>query len=100
VNAAPLQSAGTDATDRTDPTGLVVYSTTWCGYCHVLKRQLNEAGIRFTEVNIEENPGAAEFIMSVNGGNQTVPTVLFGDGSTLTNPRLAQVRARLEDISR
>jgi mycoredoxin len=33
--------------------------------------------------------------MSVNGGNQTVPTLLFHDGSAATNPTLAQVRARL-----
>ena len=33
--------------------------------------------------------------MSVNGGNQTVPTLLFPDGSAATNPTLAQVRARL-----
>ena len=74
---------------------LVVYSTTWCGYCRTLKRQLSDEGIAFTEVNIEETPGAAEFVMSKNGGNQTVPTVLFPDGSTLTNPRLSAVVARL-----
>jgi mycoredoxin len=80
-------------------TPLVVYSTTWCGYCRTLKRQLADEGIAFTEVNIEETPGAAEFVMSKNGGNQTVPTVLFPDGSTLTNPRLSEVVARLAPAS-
>ena len=78
------------------PAPLVVYSTTWCGYCRTLKRQLADEGIAFTEVNIEETPGAAEFVMDVNRGNQTVPTVLFPDGSTLTNPRLSAVLAQLE----
>ena len=77
------------------PTEIVMYSTTWCGYCRQLKRQLVEHGIAFQEVNIEQTPGAAEFVMSANGGDQTVPTVLFPDGSTLTNPSLAQVRAQL-----
>jgi len=33
--------------------------------------------------------------MSANGGNQTVPTVVFPDGSALTNPSLGQIKARL-----
>lgn len=78
---------------------IVMYSTTWCGYCRQLKRQLAEEGIAFSEVNIEKTPGAADFVMSVNGGDRTVPTVLFPDGSTLTNPSLAQVRERLDGVA-
>ena len=37
--------------------------------------------------------------MSVNGGNQTVPTVRFDDGSALTNPTIVQVKAHLEGIA-
>ena len=77
------------------PTPLVIFSTTWCGYCRTLKRQLVDEGIAFTEVNIDETPGAAEFVMGINRGDQTVPTVLFPDGSTLTNPRLSAVIAQL-----
>ncbi len=78
---------------------VTMYTTTWCGYCRQLKRQLDEQGIDYTEVNIEQTPGAAEFVMSVNGGNQTVPTLLFPDGSTLTNPSFAQVRTQLDGIA-
>ena len=78
-----------------NPTELTMYSTTWCGYCRTLKRQLTDEGIPYTEVDIAETPGAADFVMTVNGGNQTVPTLLFPDGSTLTNPRLSDVRAHL-----
>ena len=38
--------------------------------------------------------------MSVNGGNQTVPTVVFPDGTALTNPSAAQVKARLAATAR
>ena len=47
------------------------------------------------EVDIEADPAAAEFVMSVNGGNQTVPTVKFADGSALTNPDIREVKAKL-----
>ena len=73
---------------------ITMYSTTWCGYCRRLKTQLDSAGIGYTEVNIEEHPDAASLVESLNGGNQTVPTVVFPDGSAATNPSLAQVRAR------
>ena len=74
---------------------VTMYTTPWCGYCQRLKAQLTREGIAFTEVDIEQHPEAADFVMSVNGGNQTVPTVVFPDGSALTNPSAAQVRARL-----
>jgi mycoredoxin len=74
---------------------LTMYSTSWCGYCHRLSRQLDREGIGYTVVDIETDPGAAEFVMSVNGGNQTVPTVRFPDGSALTNPSIVEVKQRL-----
>jgi mycoredoxin len=77
------------------PAKLTMYSTTWCGYCRRLKSQLDRDGIEYAEIDIERTPGAAEFVMSVNGGNQTVPTLHFPNGKALTNPTLAQVKAEL-----
>ena len=74
---------------------VLMFSTTWCGYCKNLKSQLDQAGVAYTEVNIEEVEGTAEIVAGVNGGNQTVPTLVFPDGSTATNPSLADVQARL-----
>ena len=70
---------------------ITMYSTSWCGYCIRLKSQMNRAGLKFTEVNIEQDPQAAEFVGSVNGGNHVVPTVVLPDGSALTNPSIGQV---------
>ena len=74
---------------------LIIYGTSWCGPCRTLKRLLSDHDVAFTYVDIETTPGAAEFVMKINGGNQTVPTVVFPDGSTLTNPRLSDVTSRL-----
>ena len=74
---------------------LIMYSTTWCGYCKRLKTALKAEGISYTEIDIEQDPAAAEFVRSVNNGNQTVPTVKFADGSALTNPGLREVKAKL-----
>ncbi|MFB0628868.1 mycoredoxin [Streptomyces sp. AB3(2024)] len=81
-------------------TGTVtMYSTTWCGYCNRLKKQLDREGIAYNEINIELDPESAKFVEQANGGNQTVPTVLVkssgGSESVMTNPSLAQVKQAL-----
>ena len=74
---------------------VTMYSTVWCGYCHRLRSQLDREGIDYQVVDIENDQAAADLVMRVNGGMQTVPTLVFPDGSALTNPTLAQVKAQL-----
>ncbi len=78
---------------------VTMYSTTWCGYCRRLRSQLDREGIAYTVVDIEDDPHAADFVMSVNGGNQTVPTLRFVDGSALTNPSIVDVKRQLAAIA-
>ncbi len=72
-----------------------MYSTPWCGYCHRLAGQLQREGIGFDVVDIEQDPAAADVVREVNRGNQTVPTLVFSDGTAMTNPSLADVKAKL-----
>jgi mycoredoxin len=78
---------------------LTVYTTSWCGYCHRLMTVLKANDISYDAVDIEHDAAAAEFVGSVNGGNRTVPTVKFADGSTLTNPSAAEVKAKLAQVA-
>lgn len=75
-----------------------MYSTVWCGYCQRLKAQMQRAGIGYTEVDIEVDRDSASFVASVNGGNEVVPTLKFADGTTLTNPPIAEVIAKMERL--
>lgn len=79
---------------------MVIYTTAWCGYCQRLKSQLTRAGLAFREVDIEADSAAADFVIAVNAGNATVPTVVFSDGSVATNPSIAEVQQRLAAESR
>lgn len=81
-------------TPTTDTT-ITMYTTTWCGYCVRLKKQLDRSGISYREVNIEHDPGAAETVARVNNGNQTVPTVVFPNGTALTNPSVPTIELHL-----
>ena len=77
---------------------VTMYSTQWCGYCHRLRSQLDREGIAYDVVDIERQPDAAEIVMQANGGNQTVPTLIFPDGTTQTNPSVKQVKAKLASL--
>ena len=72
-----------------------MYTTVWCGYCQRLKAQMAREGITFEEIDIEHDPQAAALVEAVNGGNQTVPTLVFDDGTAATNPSIGQVKANL-----
>ncbi|QLY32715.1 glutathione S-transferase N-terminal domain-containing protein [Nocardia huaxiensis] len=61
---------------------LIVYRRQGCPYCSRMRRVLNRHGIVYREVNIWEDPDAAAFVRSVADGNETVPTVVFRDGSS------------------
>ena len=78
---------------------LTMYSTSWCGYCHRLKSQLDREGIAYDVVDIEQDEAAAEYVQTVNGGNRTVPTLRFDDGSALTNPSIIQVKEHLAALA-
>jgi mycoredoxin len=74
---------------------ITMFSTPWCGYCKRLKLQMKNEGIAFVEVDISEDPASEAFVIDVNRGDATVPTLLFPDHSVLTNPTLAQVKNQL-----
>lgn len=77
------------------PAAVTMYTTSWCGYCVRLKKLMQHEGIAFDEVNIELEEGAAAVVERANGGNRTVPTLVFADGTALTNPGIDQVKAQL-----
>lgn len=75
-----------------------LYSTSRCGPCKRLKAQLTELGITFQEINIEESPEAAAIVEGINNGNQMVPTLVFSDGTAMTNPSAMQVKEKLSTL--
>jgi mycoredoxin len=78
---------------------VTMYSTPWCGYCHRLRGQLDREGIAYDVVDIEREPEAAALVEQLNDGNQTVPTLVYPDGSAHTNPSVAEVKAKLASLN-
>ena len=73
---------------------VTMYSTTWCGYCRRLKRQFDEAGIAYREVDVDADHSHDRRIIELTGGYRVVPTVEIGR-SMLVNPTLKEVEAAL-----
>lgn len=63
-----------------------MYTTTWCPDCRMAKKYLDTNGIAYEEINIETEPGAAEFVMSVNAGKRKVPTFVVGTEAFHNSP--------------
>jgi mycoredoxin len=94
-----MSASATDTVNPTVTSSVTMYTTPWCGYCHRLQGQLDREGIAYDLVDIEQQPEAAAFVESVNNGNQTVPTLVYSDGSAQTNPSVMQVKDKLEQLA-
>lgn len=71
-----------------------MYATNWCGDCRFAKRWFDSHDIPYEYINIEHDAAAAEYVMRVNGGMRTVPTIVFPDGSILVEPNARQLAAK------
>ena len=73
-----------------------MYTTSWCGDCQVTKTFLKKLDVPFEEINIEQVDGAADYVMSVNGGRRSVPTLVYnGDAASMSGFSRAKLDAFL-----
>jgi mycoredoxin len=63
-----------------------MFTTRWCGDCRRAKRSFGALGVTYAEVDLDDHPAAAAIVLRINGGMRSVPTIVFPDGSTLTEP--------------
>jgi mycoredoxin len=78
---------------------IVMYSTTWCSDCRRAKRVFTSLEVPYTEINIEEDPDAARYVLCVNDGMRSVPTIVFPDGSLLVEPGNAELEEKVRALT-
>jgi mycoredoxin len=78
---------------------ILMYTTTWCSDCRRAKKVFAARGVPYTEINIEEEPEAAEQVKRLNNGMQSVPTIVFADGSILVEPSNPVLEAKLASLA-
>ncbi len=84
-----MQEATSNSSTMQDPGAhekVTMYVTTWCGDCRMAKRWFDSHGILYDSINIEENEEAAEYVVRINNGSQSVPTIVCPDGTILVEP--------------
>jgi len=57
---------------------VTVYSTSWCGFCHQAKKYFDSIGVKYSDINVEEDPKAAEEMVKKTG-QMGVPVIEIGD---------------------
>lgn len=72
-----------------------MYSTSWCPFCQRLRQDLQSQSISYTEIDVDDDEQAGEIVKGLNNGNRVVPTLVFADGSSMTNPSISEVLAKI-----
>jgi glutaredoxin-like protein len=76
-----------------------VYGTIWCGDCFRAKRLLNHHKIEFEWINIDLDRDGKDFVRQVNHGSTVVPTIIFADGTILSEPSNTELLSKLGIIN-
>lgn len=79
---------------------IVIYGTTWCPDCTRSKRWLEKHGLSYTWYDIEKDATARDYVVQVNHGKRSVPTILFPDGSILVEPSDTELAQKIEHVSK
>lgn len=74
------------------------YGTTWCPSSRRAKKLIIQSGIDFDWINIDEDPAGRQFVMEVNNGNRSVPTIVFPDGDILVEPSTSRLKDKLTGL--
>lgn len=83
----------------TQPKTIVMYTTNWCPDCWRAKQVMNALNVPYEEVNINQDDDAVELVMQLNQGHRSVPTILFPDGSILTEPTTSVLAQKLQTLA-
>jgi mycoredoxin len=78
---------------------ITIYGTPWCGDCRRALRVLDQHQANYHYVDIETDDIARNYIERINRGYQSVPTILFPDGSILVEPSSATLSEKLTKLN-
>ena len=84
--------------DQLPNTNITMYSADWCGDCRRSKRLMDELNVAYTIIDVENDKAAAEKVQEINGGAQSIPVIVFADGTHLTEPSDIALKAKLSSL--
>ena len=78
---------------------ITMYGADWCGDCRRSKRLFEELDILVNHIDVEQDESAAAKVIEINGGAQSIPVIVFSDGTHLTEPSDNDLKAKLEALN-
>jgi len=75
-----------------------MYSADWCGDCRRSKRLMDSLNVEYTIIDVETDPSASEKVIEINGGQRSIPVIVFPDGTHMTEPSDNDLKAKLEAL--
>ncbi len=82
---------------KTNP-AIVMYGADWCPDCRRSKAVLERSQVAYTYIIVDGNEEASDFVRSKNNGRRTIPTIIFPDGSHLTEPSDPDLEQKLKTL--
>ena len=75
-----------------------MYGAEWCGDCRRSKRFLDSNNVAYEYVDVEADATASDKVIEINGGQRSIPVIIFEDGTHLTEPSDADLKSKLEEL--
>ena len=75
-----------------------MYGADWCGDCRRSKKFLDTNNVEYTYIDVEADESASDKVIEINGGQRSIPVIIFEDGTHLTEPSDADLKAKLEAL--
>lgn len=77
---------------------ITMYSADWCGDCRRSKRLLDSLNVEYNLIDVEADVSASDKVIEINGGQRSIPVIVFPDGTHLTEPSDNELKAKLEAL--
>lgn len=78
---------------------IILYGRRYCGQVYNTKKKFDQDGIDYEYVDIHQDPEARELVRQINNGYESVPTIVFPDGTTLTEPSAQELQEKLDSLA-
>ena len=78
---------------------ITMYGAAWCGDCRRSKAYLDSHNVEYNYIDVEADESASEKVIEINGGQRSIPVILFPDGTHMTEPSDIDLEAKLEALA-
>ena len=77
---------------------ITMYGAEWCGDCRRSKRFLDSNNVNYNYIDVEADVSASDKVIEINGGQRSIPVIIFSDGTHLTEPSDIALKEKLESL--